>query len=39
MKSLFSKDMIVLWISLAALTCAALSLNESLNQLENKEQE
>ena len=32
-------DLIVLWIALAALICAALSLNRSLNQLINKEQE
>ena len=32
------KELIVLWISLAALICAALSLNDSLNQLTDKEQ-
>ncbi len=33
MKKLFSKELIVLWVSLAALIFAALSLNSSLNQL------
>lgn len=37
MKKIFSKDLIVLWISLAALICAAISLNSSLNQLSEKE--
>ena len=32
MKKLFSKELIVLWVSLAALIFAALSLNSSLNQ-------
>ena len=32
MKKLFSKELIVLWVSLAALVFAALSLNSSLNQ-------
>ena len=39
MKKVFSKDLIVLWIALAALICTALSLNASLNQLVSKEQE
>ncbi len=39
MKKIFSKDLIVLWISLGALICAALTLNTSLNLLANKEQE
>lgn len=39
MKKVFSKELIVLWISLAALICAALSLNTSLNRLANKEEE
>ena len=39
MKKVFSKELIVLWIALAALICAAMSLNTSLNQLANKEQE
>ncbi len=38
MKKVFSKELIVLWLSLAALICAALSLNGSLNQLADKEQ-
>lgn len=38
MKKVFGKELIVLWISLAALICAALSLNDSLNQLAEKEQ-
>lgn len=38
MKKVFSKELIVLWISLAALIVAALSLNTSLNQLVSKEQ-
>jgi len=39
MKKVFGKELIVLWISLAALICAALSLNTSLNRLANKEEE
>ena len=39
MKKVFGKELIVLWIALAALICAAMSLNTSLNQLANKEQE
>ena len=39
MKKVFGKELIVLWVSLAALICAALSLNTSLNQLVGKEQE
>lgn len=38
MKKVFGKELIVLWISLAALICAALSLNDSLNQLTDTEQ-
>ena len=38
MKKVFGKELIVLWISLAALICAALSLNASLNELTDKEQ-
>jgi len=37
MKKIFSKELIVLWISLAALIIAAISLNSSLNQLVSKE--
>ena len=36
MNKLFTKDLIVLWLSLAALICAAVSLNSSLNQLGNR---
>ena len=39
MKFIFKKDLIVLWLSLAALICAAFSLKKSLNLLVNKEQE
>ena len=39
MKKVFSKELIVLCISLAALICAALSLNTSLNLLVSKDQE
>lgn len=31
------KDLIVLWIALAALVCAALNLHISLNMLEEKD--
>ena len=33
MKKVFGKELFVLWLALAALICAALSLNNSLNQL------
>lgn len=39
MKKTFNKDLFVLWFALAALICAALSLNSSLNKLVNSEQE
>jgi hypothetical protein len=39
MKKLFSKELIVLWLALAALICAALSLNTSLNQFASNESE
>lgn len=39
MKKVFGKELIVLWISLAALIIAALSLNSSLNRLVAKEQD
>ena len=39
MKKALIKDLIVLWIALAVLTCAALSLNNSLNMLAEKEEE
>ena len=38
MKKVFGKEMIVLWVSLASLVFAAMSLNDSLNQLAEKEQ-
>ena len=39
MKKTVLKYLIVLWISLGALVCAALNLNASLNLLANKEKE
>ena len=39
MKKIFTKDSFVLWLSLAALICAALSLNTSLQKLADKNQE
>jgi hypothetical protein len=39
MKKTFTKDLFVLWFALAALICAALNLNSSLNKLVNKEEE
>lgn len=39
MKKVFGKELIVLWISLASLICAAISLNGSLKQLAKKEQD
>ena len=39
MKKVFGKELIVLWIALAALICAALSLNNSLKQLASREEE
>lgn len=33
------KELIVLWVALAALVLAATSLNTSLNELANKEQD
>ena len=38
-KKAFIKDLIVLWIALAALVCAALNLHVSLNMLGSKEEE
>ncbi|MDO5476869.1 MAG: hypothetical protein Q4F43_07135 [Eubacteriales bacterium] len=38
-KNTFTKDLFILWLALAALICAALKLNSSLNQLAGKEQE
>ena len=38
MGKIFNKDLIVLWISLAALICAALCLNNSINQLADYKQ-
>ncbi len=39
MKKTFTKDLFVLWFALAALICAALNLNSSLNKFADKEQE
>ena len=39
MKKILKKELLVLGIALIALICAAFSLNSSLNQLANKEQE
>ena len=39
MKKILNKELLVLGIALIALICAALSLNSSLNQLANKEQD
>lgn len=39
MKKVFTKDMFILWLALAALICATLALNNSLNLLADKEQE
>lgn len=39
MKKVFTKELIILWIALAALICAALSLNASLNLLADKGKE
>ena len=39
MKKNVIKDLIVLWLSLSALVCAALNLHISLNMLENREEE
>lgn len=33
MKKVFGKELVVLWVSLAALVLAGLSLNKSLNRL------
>ena len=38
LKSVFGKELFVLWFALAALVCAAMSLNSSLNRLADKEQ-
>lgn len=38
MKKTFGREMFVLWFSLGALICAALSLNKSLNELADKEE-
>ena len=39
MKKNSKKGLVVFWISLAALVCAAVNLNDSLNELADKEQE
>ena len=36
-KKVFTKELFVLWFSLAALICAAISLNASLNMLQGEE--
>ena len=38
MKKFFNKDLLVLWLSFAAMVCAVISLNDSLNKLEKKNQ-
>ena len=39
MKKTFTKDLFILWLALAALICAALALNNSLNLLVDKEED
>ena len=39
MKKIFTKDLFILFLALAALICAVLALNNSLNLLTDKEQE
>ncbi len=39
MKKVFTRELIVLWVALAALIIAALSLNSSLNRLVGKEEQ
>lgn len=39
MKKVFGKELFVLWFSLAALVVAAISLNNSLDQLVSDDQE
>ena len=39
MKKLFTKDLLTLWLTLAALICAALKLNSSLNKLGSEDQQ
>jgi len=39
MKKVFTKDLVVLWVSLGALVLAAINLNDSLNKLSEKEEE
>ena len=39
MKKNVIKDLVVLWLSLSALVCAALNLHISLNMLANAEEE
>ena len=38
MKKFFNKDLLVFWLSFAAMVCAVISLNDTLNKLENKKQ-
>ena len=39
MKKVFTRELIVLWVALAALIIAALSLNSSLNRRVSKEEQ
>jgi len=39
MEKTFTKDLFILWFALAALICAALNLNDSLDLLVKKEEE
>ena len=39
MKKVFTRELIVLWVALAALIIEALSLNSSLNRLVGKEEQ
>ena len=39
MKKIFSNELVVFWIALAALICAAVNLNTSLNLLAREKQE
>ena len=38
-EKVFGKELFVLWFALAALICASLSLNTSLNKLAEKKQD
>lgn len=39
MKKVVKTDLVVLWITLGALICAAIALNSSLDRLVSKDQE